>query len=136
MLEQINHLTFGIIMVVAIYLVLSSLFLEKSQALPIINQPVISPNTERKIQDLEIQCQRLREELKQQAQQLQSDFQCETFTQLQTFGNQFLKVFFLNDHGGDDYQIAPLPIRSRFQSDIAINKPDFPIGWQQGRHRN
>jgi molecular chaperone GrpE (heat shock protein) len=92
MLEQINHLAFGIIMVVAIYLVLSSLFLEKYQALPIINQPVISPDTERKIQDLEIQCQRLREELKQQAQQLQSDFQCETFTQLQTLLSNYPTV--------------------------------------------
>ncbi|TAF08881.1 MAG: molecular chaperone GrpE, partial [Nostocales cyanobacterium] len=41
-------------------------------------------DTEQKIKDLELQCQRLREELKQQSQQLKTDFKNETFTQLQT----------------------------------------------------
>jgi len=56
------------------------------------NQPVTSPDTEQKIKDLEFQCQRLREELKQQSQQLQTDFQYETFTHLQTLLSNYPTV--------------------------------------------
>jgi len=79
MLEQIYNGVFAVVLVIIIYLILWwILFPSKSQDIPI-----ATPDTESKIQDLEIQCQRLREELKQQSKQLQRDFQNETFTQLQ-----------------------------------------------------
>jgi molecular chaperone GrpE (heat shock protein) len=84
MLEQINNIAFAVILVIIVYIILRILFPENDQDTIIDNQSVNSPDTEQKIKDLEIQCQRLREELKQQSQQLQSDFQNETFTQLQT----------------------------------------------------
>ena len=83
MLEQINHVAFAVILVIIVYIILRFLFPANNQNTSINNQPVTSPDTEQKIKDLEIQCQRLREELKQQSQQLQTDFQQETFTQLQ-----------------------------------------------------
>jgi molecular chaperone GrpE (heat shock protein) len=90
MLEQINHLGFAIIIVIIViivYIILRILF-------PRNNQPVTSSETEQKIKilELEIQCQRLREELKQQSQQLQTDFQNETFTQLQTLLSNYPTV--------------------------------------------
>lgn len=84
MLEQINHIAFAVILVIIVYIILRILFPENNQDTSIDNQSVTSPETEQKIKDLELQCQRLREELKQQSQQLQTDFQNETFTQLQT----------------------------------------------------
>ena len=90
MLEQINQAAFAVILVIIVYIILRILFPENdpenNQDTIIDNQSVTSPDTEQKIKilELEIQCQRLREELKQQSQQLQSDFQNETFTQLQT----------------------------------------------------
>jgi molecular chaperone GrpE (heat shock protein) len=85
MLEQINQFGFAIILVIIVYIILRVLFPEN-------NQPVTSPDTEQKIKHLELQCQRLREELKQQSQQLQSDFQQETFTQLQTLLSNYPTV--------------------------------------------
>jgi membrane protein insertase Oxa1/YidC/SpoIIIJ len=84
MLEQINNIAFAVILVIIVYIILRILFPENDQDTIIDNQSVNSPDTEQKIKDLEIQCQRLREELKQQSQQLQTDFQQETFTHLQT----------------------------------------------------
>ncbi|MBE9237060.1 molecular chaperone GrpE [Anabaena aphanizomenioides LEGE 00250] len=84
MLEQINHIAFAVILVIIVYIILRILFPENNQDTSIDNQSVTSPETEQKIKDLELQCQRLREELKQQSQQLKTDFQNETFTQLQT----------------------------------------------------
>lgn len=84
MLEQINQVAFAVILVIIVYIILRILFPENDQDTIIDNQSVTSPDTEQKIKDLEVQCQRLREELKQQSQQLQNDFQNETFTQLQT----------------------------------------------------
>jgi len=84
MLEQINQVAFAVILVIIVYIILRFLFPENNQDTSINNQPVASPNTEQKLKELEIQCQRLRDELKQQSQQLQTDFQHETFTQLQT----------------------------------------------------
>jgi molecular chaperone GrpE (heat shock protein) len=85
MLEQINQFGFAIILVIIVYIILRVLFPEN-------NQSVTSPDTEQKIKDLELQCQRLREELKQQSQQLQGDFQQETFTQLQTLLSNYPTV--------------------------------------------
>lgn len=84
MLEQINHIGFAVILAIIIYVILRFLFPETQENTAINNQPLTSPDTEQKIKDLELQCQRMREELKQQSQQLQTDFQNETFTQLQT----------------------------------------------------
>ncbi len=84
MLEQINHIGFAVILTIIIYIILRFLFPETQEDTPTNHQPITSTDTEQKIKDLELQCQRLREELKQQSQQLQSDFQTETFTQLQT----------------------------------------------------
>jgi molecular chaperone GrpE (heat shock protein) len=84
MLEQINHIGFGVILAIIIYIILRFLFPETKENTPTNHQPITSTDTEQKIKDLELQCQRLREELKQQSQQLQTDFQTETFTQLQT----------------------------------------------------
>jgi membrane protein insertase Oxa1/YidC/SpoIIIJ len=84
MLEQINHIGFGVILAIIIYIILRFLFPETQENTSTNHQPITSTDTEQKIKDLEIQCQRLREELKQQSQQLQTDFQTETFTQLQT----------------------------------------------------
>ncbi len=84
MLEQINHIGFAVILTIIIYIILRFLFPETQEDTPTNHQPITSTDTEQKIKDLESQCQRLREELKQQSQQLQSDFQNETFTQLQT----------------------------------------------------
>ena len=92
MLEQINQFGFAIILVIIVYIILRLLFPENNQDTSINNQPVTSPDTEQKIKDLELQCQRLREELKQQSQQLQSDFQQETFTQLQTLLSNYPTV--------------------------------------------
>mgnify|MGYP003325853753 CR=1 FL=1 len=84
MLEQINQVAFAVILVIVVYLILRFLFPANNQDTSHNNEFVTSPDTEQKIKDLELQCQRLREELKQQSQQLQTDFQNETFTQLQT----------------------------------------------------
>jgi molecular chaperone GrpE (heat shock protein) len=92
MLEQINQVAFAVILVIIVYIILRILFPANNQDIPINNQPVTSPDTEQKIKDLEIQCQRLREELKQQSQQLQTDFQQETFTQLQTLLSNYPTV--------------------------------------------
>ena len=92
MLEQINQIGFSVILVIIVYIILRILFPENNQNTSINNQPVTSSNTEQKIKDLELQCQRLREELKQQSQQLQSDFQHETFTQLQTLLSNYPTV--------------------------------------------
>lgn len=92
MLEQINHIGFSIFLVIIIYIILRYLFPATSQDKPLINQSVISPNTEEKIKELENQCQRLREELKQQSKQLRWDFQNETFTQLQTLLSNYPTV--------------------------------------------
>lgn len=92
MLEQINQFGFAIILVIIVYIILRVLFPENNQDTSINNQSVTSPDTEQKIKDLELQCQRLREELKQQSQQLQSDFQNETFTQLQTLLSNYPTV--------------------------------------------
>jgi molecular chaperone GrpE (heat shock protein) len=83
MLEQINNIAFAVILVIIVYIILRILFPENDQDTIIDNQSVNSPDTEQNIKDLELQCQRLREELKQQSQQLQTDFQNQTFTQLQ-----------------------------------------------------
>ncbi|MBS9389747.1 MAG: molecular chaperone GrpE [Dolichospermum sp. WA123] len=83
MLEQINQVAFAVILVIIVYIILRILFSEDNQDTSNNNQPVVSPNTEQKLKDLEIQCQRLRDDLKQQSQQLQTDFQQETFTHLQ-----------------------------------------------------
>ncbi|MFM6040281.1 MAG: molecular chaperone GrpE, partial [Sphaerospermopsis kisseleviana] len=92
MLEQINHIAFAVILVIIVYIILRILFPENNQDTSIDNQSVTSPETEQKIKDLELQCQRLREELKQQSQQLQTDFQNETFTQLQTLLSNYPTV--------------------------------------------
>ena len=92
MLEQINQFGFAIILIIIVYIILRVLFPENNQDTSINNQSVTSPNTEQKIKDLELQCQRLREELKQQSQQLQGDFQQETFTQLQTLLSNYPTV--------------------------------------------
>ena len=92
MLEQINQFVFAIILVIIVYIILRVLFPENNQDTSINNQSVTSPDTEQKIKHLELQCQRLREELKQQSQQLQSDFQNETFTQLQTLLSNYPTV--------------------------------------------
>jgi molecular chaperone GrpE (heat shock protein) len=92
MLEQINHIAFAVILIIIVYIILRILFPENDQDTIIDNQSVNSPDTEQKIKDLEIQCQRLREELKQQSQQLQTDFQQETFTQLQTLLSNYPTV--------------------------------------------
>jgi molecular chaperone GrpE (heat shock protein) len=92
MLEQINQVAFAVILVIIVYIILRILFPVNNQDIPINNQPVTSPDTEQKIKDLEIQCQRLREELKQQSQQLQTDFQYETFTHLQTLLSHYPTV--------------------------------------------
>ncbi|AFW93890.1 hypothetical protein ANA_C11107 [Anabaena sp. 90] len=92
MLEQINQVAFAVILVIIVYIILRFLFPANNQNTSINNQPVTSPDTEQKIKDLEIQCQRLREELKQQSQQLQTDFQQETFTQLQTLVSNYPTV--------------------------------------------
>ncbi|QEI40171.1 hypothetical protein BMF77_00730 [Dolichospermum sp. UHCC 0315A] len=92
MLEQINQVAFAVILVIIVYIILRILFPANNQNTSISNQPVTSPDTEQKIKDLEIQCQRLREELKQQSQQLQTDFQQETFTQLQTLLSNYPTV--------------------------------------------
>ena len=92
MLEQINDIAFAVILVIIVYIILRFLFPANNQDIPINNQPVTSPDTEQKIEELEIQCQRLREELKQQSQQLQSDFQYETFTKLQTLLSNYPTV--------------------------------------------
>jgi len=92
MLEQINNIAFAVILVIIVYIILRILFPENDQDTIIDNQSVNSPDTEQKIKDLEIQCQRLREELKQQSQQLQTDFQQETFTQLQTLLSNYPTV--------------------------------------------
>ena len=92
MLEQINDIAFPVILVIIVYIILRILFPANNQDIPISNQPVTSPDTEQKIKDLEIQCQRLREELKQQSQQLKTDFQNETFTQLQTLLSNYPTV--------------------------------------------
>ncbi len=54
MLEQLNYLAFGIILVLAIYLIFSFVFLGENQNTPVITQPVASPDTEKQIQDLEV----------------------------------------------------------------------------------
>ncbi|MDB9373904.1 nucleotide exchange factor GrpE [Nodularia sphaerocarpa] len=90
MLEQLNYFAFGVILVIAIYLIFSFLFIGENK--PHITQPVASPDTEKQIQDLEVQCQRLREELKQQSQELRNDFQAESFTQLQTLLSNYPTV--------------------------------------------
>jgi len=92
MLEQINQVAFAVILVIIVYIILRVLFSENNQDTSNNNQSVTSPDTEQKIKDLEIQCQRLRDELKQQSQQLQSDFQNETFTQLQTLLSNYPTV--------------------------------------------
>ncbi|MBD2293300.1 molecular chaperone GrpE [Anabaena sphaerica FACHB-251] len=92
MLEQINQVAFAVILVIIVYIILRILFPENNQDTSNNNESVTSPDTEQKIKDLEIQCQRLREELKQQSQQLQSDFQNETFTQLQTLLSNYPTV--------------------------------------------
>jgi molecular chaperone GrpE (heat shock protein) len=92
MLEQINQVAFAVILVIIVYIILRILFPANNQDIPINNQPVTSPDTEQKIKDLEIQCQRLRDELKQQSQQLKTDFQQETFTQLQTLFSNYPTV--------------------------------------------
>jgi membrane protein insertase Oxa1/YidC/SpoIIIJ len=92
MLEQINNIAFAVILIIIVYIILRILFPENDQDTIIDNQSVNSPDTEQKIKDLEIQCQRLREELKQQSQQLQTDFQQETFTQLQTLLSNYPTV--------------------------------------------
>ncbi|BAZ85100.1 nucleotide exchange factor GrpE [Dolichospermum compactum] len=92
MLEQINNIAFAVILVIIVYIILRILFPETNENKSINNQSAISPDTEQKIKDLEVQCQRLREELKQQSQQLQSDFQNETFTQLQTLLSNYPTV--------------------------------------------
>jgi molecular chaperone GrpE (heat shock protein) len=86
MLEQINHIGFGLILAIIIYIILRFLFPETQKNTSINHQNTNATETEQKIKiaELENQCQRLREELKQQSQQLQTDFQNETFTQLQT----------------------------------------------------
>jgi molecular chaperone GrpE (heat shock protein) len=84
MLEQINNIGFAVILAIIIYIILRFLFPETQENTPNNHQPITSTDTEQKIKDLELQFQRLREELKQQSQQLQTDFQNETFTQLQT----------------------------------------------------
>jgi molecular chaperone GrpE (heat shock protein) len=84
MLEQINHFGFGVILAIIIYIILRFLFPATQENISTNRQNTISPDTEQKIKDLELQCQRLREELKQQSQQLKADFLNETFTQLQT----------------------------------------------------
>jgi molecular chaperone GrpE (heat shock protein) len=107
MLEQINQIGFPVILVIIIYIILRFLFPENNGDISINNQPVVSSDIEEdildteediketfleKIKHLELQCQRLREELKQQSQQLQSDFQQETFTQLQTLLSNYPTV--------------------------------------------
>jgi molecular chaperone GrpE (heat shock protein) len=107
MLEQINQVGFSVILVIIIYIILRFLFPANNGDISINNQPVVSSDIEEdildteediketfpeKIKHLEIQCQRLREELKQQYQQLQSDFQHETFTQLQTLLSNYPTV--------------------------------------------
>lgn len=94
MLEQINTVGFAVILVIIVYIILRILFPENNQNILINNQPVISPDTEHKIKiaELENQCQRLREELKQQSGQLKTDFQNETFTQLQTLLSNYPTV--------------------------------------------
>ncbi|MBD2693621.1 molecular chaperone GrpE [Anabaena catenula] len=92
MLEQINNIAFAVILVIIVYIILRILFPENNQDTSNNNESVTSPDTEQKIKELEIQCQRLREELKQQSQQLQSDFQNETFTQLQTLLSNYPTV--------------------------------------------
>ncbi|MFM7372159.1 MAG: molecular chaperone GrpE, partial [Sphaerospermopsis kisseleviana] len=89
---QINHIAFAVILVIIVYIILRILFPENNQDTSIDNQSVTSPETEQKIKDLELQCQRLREELKQQSQQLKTDFQNETFTQLQTLLSNYPTV--------------------------------------------
>lgn len=84
MLEQINHIGFGLILAIIFYIILRFLFPETQENTSIQHQNTTATETEQKIRDLELQCQRLREELKQQSQQLKTDFQNETFTQLQT----------------------------------------------------
>jgi molecular chaperone GrpE (heat shock protein) len=83
MLEQINDIGFSILLVFIIYIILRYFFPDNTENQPVINQLDIPTNTEEKIKDLENQCQRLREELKQQSRQLRLDFENETFTQLQ-----------------------------------------------------
>jgi molecular chaperone GrpE (heat shock protein) len=92
MLEQINNIAFAVILVIIVYIILRILFPENDQDTIIDNQSVNSPDTEQKIKDLEFQCQRLRDELKQQSQQLQTDFQQETFTHLQTLLSNYPTV--------------------------------------------
>ena len=92
MLEQINQVAFAVILVIIVYIILRILFPANNQDTSHNNEFVTSPDPEQKIKDLEIQCQRLREELKQQSQQLQTDFQQETFTQLQTLLSNYPTV--------------------------------------------
>ena len=84
MLEQINDIAFPVILVIIVYIIIRFLFPENNKYKSDNKKPLTSPDTEQKIKELEFQCQRLREELKQQSQQLQTDFQQETFTHLQT----------------------------------------------------
>jgi hypothetical protein len=59
MLEQINDIAFAVILVIIVYIILRFLFPANNQDIPINNQPVTSLDTEQKIKELEIQCQRL-----------------------------------------------------------------------------
>lgn len=77
MLQQFSNLLLSLILFLIIYVILRILVTEA-------NPPLAPSDTEQKIKDLENQCQRLRDELKQQSQQSQDDFKYSTFTQLQT----------------------------------------------------
>jgi hypothetical protein len=93
MLEQINHVGFGLILGIVIYiLLLLFLFPNKTPQVDISPTPANVHQQDQRIQELEIQCQRLREDLKQQSEQLRLDFKNETFTQLQTLLSNYPTV--------------------------------------------
>jgi hypothetical protein len=93
MLEQINHLGFGLILGIIIYTLLRLfLFPNKTQLADISPISATSHDQDQRIQELENQCQRLREELKQHSQQMRLDFKNETFTQLQTLLSNYPTV--------------------------------------------
>ncbi|MEH2191092.1 MAG: molecular chaperone GrpE [Nostoc sp.] len=93
MLEQINHVGFALILGIIIYILLRLFLFPKKTHLPDISPTsTTSDDQDQRIQELENQCQRLREELKQQSRQIRLDFQNETFTQLQTLLSNYPTV--------------------------------------------
>ncbi len=93
MLEQINSIGFGLILGIIIYILLRLfLFPNKTHLPDIYPTSATSDDQDQRIQELENQCQRLREDLKQQSQQMRLDFQNETFTQLQTLLSNYPTV--------------------------------------------